>query len=170
MSDKDQTVVILHQAAHSTWEHFQVRFSEWFGAGCLCAWGVYVSTHPGMFSAPATRVVFSGMVEIMAQPSWGLMATIVGIIRLGALYVNGHHRKTPSIRLAASFFSAFVWTQIVIGLFNSGVAQTGVIIYTGMVCADIYSAFRASGDVTLMSTRFSKAGESKRDGSPEAHS
>lgn len=137
----------------TTWQHFQVRFSEWFGAACLFAWGIYVILHPGMMTAEGTGVMFSGMVAMMPQQTWGLVAVIVGFARLGALYVNGHHQRTPLIRLIASFFSAFVWTQVVVGMFNAGVAQTGVVIYTGMVCADIYSAFRASGDVTLLSRR-----------------
>ena len=155
----------------TTWQHFQVRFSEWFGAGCLFAWGVYVTLHPAMFTAPGTGVIFRGMVAIMPQPSWGLMATLVGFVRLAALYVNGHHTRTPSIRLVASFFSAFAWTQIVVGLFNSGVSNTGVVIYTGMIFADIYSAFRASGDVTLVSRRLRVENEGSRGaGSSEAHS
>ncbi len=143
----------------TTWQHFQVRFSEWFGAACLFAWGVYVTLKPGMFTGEAAKVMFSGMVAIMPQQSWGLMAVLVGFARLSALYVNGHHTRTPSIRLVASFFSAFVWTQVVVGLYNAGVPQTGVVIYTGMVCADIYSAFRASGDVTLVSKRLRVSNE-----------
>ena len=156
----------------TTWQHFQVRFSEWFGAGCLFAWGIYVTLHPSMFTAPATATVFAGMNAIMPQQSWGLMATLVGFTRLAALYVNGHHTRTPSVRLVASFFSAFVWTQVVVGLFNAHVAQTGVVIYTGMILADIYSAFRASGDVTLVSRRLREENEGSRSdaGSSEARS
>lgn len=155
----------------TTWQHFQVRFSEWFGAGCLFAWGIYVTLHPGMFTNPDTGKMFSGMVEIMPQQTWGLTATLVGFARLSALYVNGHHKRTPTIRLATSFFSMFVWTQIVVGMFNAGIAQTGVVIYTGMVLADIYSAFRASGDVTLVSRRVRQDYEGARSaGTRKTHS
>lgn len=149
----------------TTWQHFQVRFSEWFGAACLFAWGAYVVLHPGMFTADGAGVMFSGMVAIMPQQTWGLVAVLVGFMRLAALYVNGHHTRTPAIRLATSFASAFVWTQVVVGMWSAGIAQTGVVIYTGMVCADIYSAFRASGDVTLLSRRLRENnGESRGAG------
>lgn len=163
--------MILAVERSTTWQHFQVRFSEWFGAACLFAWGIYVTLHPGMFTAPGAGVMFSGMVAIMPQQSWGLMAVLTGFARLAALYVNGHHKRTPSIRLVASFFSAFVWTQVVVGLYNAGIAQTGVVIYTAMVCADIYSAFRASGDVTVVARLSRQKNEGSRgDGISEAHS
>lgn len=155
----------------TTWQHFQVRFSEWFGAIVLFAWGIYVTLNPGLFTDPRTGVLFEGMNQIMPQQSWGLMAVIVGGSRLGALYINGHHTRTPTVRLIASFFSAFVWTQVTLGLYHAGIPNTGLIIYTAMVAADIYSAFRASADVTLVSRRLRQENEGSRgDRSNEAHS
>jgi hypothetical protein len=146
----------------STWHHFQVRFSEWYSGFVLFAWGIYVTMHPGMFTDPKAGQMFQGMVGIASQVTWGMVGTLVGFARLAALYVNGNHRRTPSVRLMASFFSLFVWTQVVLGMWAAGIAQTGVIVYTGLVCADIYSAFRASGDVTLITRRHAKKAEESR--------
>lgn len=148
----------------TTWQHFQVRFSEWFGAIALTGWGVYVTVHPGMMADKRVSALWEGMLSIMPQESWGLAATVTGLIRLAALYVNGHHTRTPSIRLIASFFSAFVWTQIVTGLFKADVPNTGVWLYACLVAADIYSAFRASGDVALVSRRLRGSNEESSGG------
>ncbi len=147
----------------TTWQHFQVRFSEWFNALALFGWGVYVILHPTMMLDPRVAALWSGMLAIMGQESWGLAAVLTGACRLGALYVNGHHARTPAIRLVASFFSAFVWTQISVGLWKAGVPNTGIWLYPCLVLADIYSAFRASGDVTLISRRLEPVTRKSRD-------
>lgn len=144
----------------TTWQHFQVRFSEWFAAITLFGWGVYLIIHPGMMLDPRVASLWTGMVAIMPQETWGLAAVLTGACRLAALYVNGHHSRTPLIRLIASFFSAFVWTQVSVGLWKAGVPNTGVWLYPCLVAADIYSAFRASGDVTLVSKRLRESEES----------
>lgn len=160
-------VVIEHR---TTWLHFQARFAEWFSGAILFSFGCYLILHPSMFQDERVSALWAGMNSIMAQPTWGLVAVIVGLCRLAALYVNGQHKRTPAIRLVASFFSAFVWTQVVIGLWKSNVPNTGVTIYTGMVAADIYSAFRASQDVTFVSDRARKGVESRREGITQTRS
>jgi len=148
----------------STWKHFQVRFPEWLCAIVLTAWGLYLTTHPTMFTDPKTAPLWAGMNAMMSQPLWGMVATVVGVLRMGALYVNGAHSRTPMVRLIASFFSAFIWTQVLVGLWHANVSNTGLIAYTGYLVADIYSAFRASGDVTL-AAKMRREAETKSDGS-----
>lgn len=135
---------------HTTWHHFQVRFSEWFCAGLLFCFGLYLATHSDMFARSPN---WQGMREMFPQAVWAVSATIIGFARLGALYVNGRHRRTPLIRLIASFFSAFFFTQVVVGLWNAQVPTTGIVTYAFVVGADIYSAFRASADVTYGSKK-----------------
>lgn len=140
-------------AVATTWQHFQVRFSEWFVAIVMFGIGVYITLHPGMMTDPRSGILWTGMVGMMSQESWGLAAAIIGGARLGALYVNGHHARTPTIRLIAAFFSAFFFTQLTVGLLKSGLSNTGVVTYACVVLADIYSGFRASQDVTFVSRR-----------------
>jgi hypothetical protein len=77
---------------------------------------------------------------------WGLLTVFLGLIRGAALFINGAYTRTPLIRLIMSFASAFVWTQICIGLVKSGVPNTGIIVYGGLVVMDIVSAYRAAND------------------------
>lgn len=136
--------------SHPGWKHFAARALEWLNAGLLTAWGAYVILHPGMFADPRLAVLWAGLLAMASQETWGMVAFATGFARLAALYVNGRHTRTPLVRLVASFFSAFVWTQVVLGMANSGVPNTGLVIYTGLILADIYSAFRASADVTYV--------------------
>lgn len=131
-------------------QHFPARWPEWFMAGMSVVWGAYLSLHPELFTQDATRTVLSGL-KAMAGPFepaalWGLTTVLLGVIRAAALFVNGAYTRTPFIRLIMSFASAFVWTQICIGLMKSGVPNTGIIVYGGLVVLDIVSAYRATTD------------------------
>jgi hypothetical protein len=137
-------------------KHFPARALEYYGALVMLPWGIYVYTHPALFTDPRISAVFAGMAEIawFAPPnlSWGLTAVVIAMIRLTALWINGTRPvATPRIRLAASFLSAFVWTQVFVGMMKSDVPNTGLVLYTSLIAADIYSAFRATRDVVLTS-------------------
>jgi hypothetical protein len=145
---KDTNMII---EAKPTWKkHLQARFAEWFNAFVMMMWGAYVILHPGMFVDPRVSAIWGGLLQVASQQTWGLIAFVNGSIRLGALYVNGRRKVTPSIRLAASFVSAFIWTQIVLGIWNGGVSNPGLMIYPALILGDIYSAFRAGSDATFV--------------------
>jgi hypothetical protein len=131
-------------------KHFPARWPEWFMAGLLFAWGAYVALHPALFTNPATATVMSGMAlmagSLPPAAMWGLSATTVGLIRGSALFINGAYTRTPMIRLIMSFASAFIWTQVVVGLIKSGVPNMGLVVYSGLVVMDIVSACRAAVD------------------------
>lgn len=131
-------------------QHFPARWPEWFMAGMSFAWGTYVVLHPELFTQDASRQMLSGLAKMAGgyPPSavWGLLMVFLGLIRGAALFVNGAYTRTPLIRLIMSFASAFVWTQICIGLVKSGVPNTGIVVYGGWVVMDIVSAYRAAND------------------------
>lgn len=133
--------------------HFPARWPEWFMAGMSFAWGVYVNLHPELFTQPTTASLFSGLAAMAGNfpPAalWGMSAIILGLIRATALFINGAYTRTPVIRLGMSFASAFVWTQVFIGLLKSGVPNPGLIVYAGLVVMDIVSAWRAATDTVF---------------------
>lgn len=132
-------------------QHFPARIPEWWMSMMLVLWGGYVVFHPELFTSAYTKQMFSGMATMAGDfsPSglWGLSAVIIGMVRACALFVNGAYMRTPMIRLFMSFLSAFIWTQVSIGLLKSGVANTGVVVYAGLVMMDIVSAYRAATDM-----------------------
>lgn len=134
-------------------QHWPARKMEWLMAGFALTWGIYVLLHPNLFTNPATAELLSGLVSISAPftdypaLAWGGAAFAIGLLRGIALFVNGAWTRTPMIRLIASFASMLIVTQIIIGLWKSGVPNTGLVAYPWFVVADLLSAFRASVDV-----------------------
>ena len=152
-------------------EHFPARFPEWLNSGVLFSWGAYVALHPDLFTNPATAQLFSGLAEMTwgldYNPAalWGLVGVVVALVRASALFVNGAYTRTPMIRLCMSFASAFIWAQVVIGFMNSGVSNTGLVVYGWLVVADIASAYRAGHDLALAEKqRLDRSTEIKRVG------
>lgn len=126
-------------------QHFEARAIEWFNAFFLTAWGAYLVLHPGLFTGP-TSPVWTAHLVLADQEVWGLGAFAAGFIRVVALFINGRWGLTPLIRVATSFLSVFVWFWVAVGLFLSEFANTGIVVYTGLMLADMYSAFRAASD------------------------
>lgn len=131
------------------WGHLQARFPEWQNGLILFTWGCYVTAHPGLFLAPPNNQ-WGALLMYGSQAMWGSFAILVGGVRLGALYVNGRKKITPSIRLAMSFFSALVMAQLILGLLRSGMPSTGLCVYPFLLLGDMYAAFRAGADTTIV--------------------
>ena len=123
------------------------------------SWGIYVLLHPELFTADATVLVFRGL-SALTDPftdypslAWGGLAFAVGLARAIALFINGAYVRTPAIRVATSFGSIFILTQILIGMWDSGVPNTGVVVYPWLIISDLFSAYRASIDVVHADTQ-----------------
>lgn len=149
-------------------QHWPARKLEWMMAGFMTAWGLYVLLHPGLFTDPSTARLFSGMAAISARITeypalaWGGVSFLLGVSRAIALFVNGAWTRTPLIRLIASFASIFVVTQIIIGLWQSGVPNPGLVVYPWFVIADLLSAYRAAVDVVHAETQRGALKETRR--------
>ena len=126
-------------------QHFAVRALEWFNAIMLFSWGSYTTLHPGMFADPTKGTVYSGLNFIMSQEAWGYSATLVSVVQLVSLFINGCWGLTPWIRAATSFLSVGAWFFVSAGIFLAG-ANTGLAIYPVLMLAGGYSAFRAASD------------------------
>lgn len=137
-------------------QHFPARWPEWFMAGMSFMWGTYISLHPEVFTNPATATTLSGLAHMAGDfpPAalWGLATVSLGLVRAGALFVNGAFWRTPLIRVIMGFASAFIWTQVFVGLLKSGVPNTGLVVYAGLVVMDVMSVYRAATD-TVYATR-----------------
>jgi len=137
---------------YSLKQHFPARISEWFNGAILSCWGSYLLLHPNLFQEPGVGRIFSRMesmvwVDLNAESVWGLVALLVGLLRLVSLFINGAWSRTPLLRLLTAAISAFVWTQVAIGLF--GVPNTGLVVYPWLVVIDLVAAYRAGRDVAL---------------------
>jgi hypothetical protein len=126
-------------------KHFEVRSLEWFNSVTLFSWGSYVALHPGMFQAEGKEVLYRGLLAIMSQESWGYSATLIAVIQLFSLFINGRWGLTPLIRAATSILSVGAWFFVSAGIYLAG-ENTGVSVYPVLMLAGAYSAFRAASD------------------------
>ena len=125
--------------------HFAARATEWFNSLYLMAWGAYLILHPNLFQGP-TRPVWQGLEQLMPQQYWAFGAFVAGTIRAVALFINGQWGLTPIIRVVTSFLCVGIWFCVTAGLIRSGVPNTGIVLFAGLMLSDMYSGFRAAGD------------------------
>lgn len=148
-------------------KHFAVRSLEWFNSMALFSWGSYVTLHPGLFTADDRLTMYQGLLSIMPQQAWGYAATLVAVVQLFSLFVNGKWGLTPWIRAATSVLSVGAWFFISAGIYLAG-SNTGLAIYPVLMLAGAYSAFRAASDAAEASFNRKLADELAKRGLGEA--
>lgn len=110
-------------------KEFPDRAVEWLLGFMTISWGVLIAGSPGMG----------------VSQSWGWCAIMAGLARLGALYVNGAHHRTPAARVVTSFLSMFLWFWITVQVLGSPVGRD-LAIYPWLMLAEGFSVYRAGGD------------------------
>ena len=89
-----------HMLVKELRRHFPARMPEWVGGFTLLAWGAYVLLHPNVLD----HYLFEGLVGLAhwwyptapAANVWGLVAFMVGMVRISALFINGAYSRFPS--------------------------------------------------------------------------
>lgn len=147
--------------------HFAVRSLEWFNAIALFSWGSYVSLHPGLFTADNRTVLYQGLLRIMPQESWGFAATLVALVQLFSLFINGRWGLTPWLRAATSILSVGAWFFVSAGIWLAG-SNTGLAIYPVLMLAGAFSAYRAASDAAEASFNKKLADELAKRGLGDA--
>jgi len=154
--------MIIVRLAAGVKDHFPARRSEWLLATYLCGWGIILGQPEPLFD---TSRAFSGLRAFASEHTWAWACLLIGAVRLLALLINGtfahtwYGRYSPHVRGSLAFLSCFIWTAISIGILNSGVSSTGLVIYPGLLFLEL----------TNISEALKDAGEvdrSRRDASP----
>lgn len=124
--------------------HFNIRLGEWLASFILVSLSILLFVATTMFArSPA---YFAGLINVGTQPSWGIALAIMGWARIIALWINGRKPITPYIRMILAFLSCFVWWQVTICLFLSGVPGFAWAIIPWLLALDMYNVFRSSAD------------------------
>jgi hypothetical protein len=147
--------------------HFAVRSLEWFNSIALFSWGSYVSLHPGLFTADDRVVMYQGLLRIMPQQAWGYSATLVALVQLFSLFINGRWGLTPWLRAATSILSVGAWFFVSAGIWLAG-SNTGLAIYPVLMLAGAFSAYRAASDAAEASFNKKLADELAKRGLGDA--
>lgn len=147
MTESRFTVIV-----RSLKQHWPARKLEWLMTIFVTLWGLYVLSHPVLFVAAATAEPLAGLARIAYgfgyEPYlfWGTVATAMGALRGLGLFINGAYARTPIWRAVAAFGSMFIFTQISIAVYQSGVPNLGLVIYPWLVAVDLLSTYRAGQD------------------------
>lgn len=147
---KPETLEAMLVSLH---EHFRIRVTDWLLSAILFTWGLALfATNPQVWALPT----FSGLNNIAPQAYWATAATMIGLARLGALFVNGAVQRSPHLRLAGAFLSIFVWVQLSLGVFSSDLVGPGLAIFVWLALADMLNVYRAAMDARASDHRASE--------------
>lgn len=131
-------------------EHFKIRITDWLLSAILFSWGLALAVaSPAVWALPT----FSGLDRIAPQLAWAVAATLVGLVRIVALFVNGAVRRSPHLRMIGAFLSIFVWVQLCLGVTFSDLVGPGIAIFAWLAVADIFNVYRAAADAHASDAR-----------------
>lgn len=124
-------------------EHFKIRITDWLLSAMLLSWGFALMwTDPRVWALPT----FSGLARIADQQTWAVVALIIGLSRLSALFVNGAVRRSPHLRAIGAFLTCFIWVQLTLGFLWSDLAGPGIALFPWLALADAFNVYRAAMD------------------------
>jgi hypothetical protein len=142
----DDMIVSLH-------EHFRLRAVDWLLSAILVSWGFALfAINPAIWALPT----FSGLSAIASQSTWAAVATLIGIARLCALFVNGAVQRSPHARLIGAALAIFIWVQLSLGMFYSALVGPGIAIFPWLAFADVFNVWRAAMDAHASDYRASE--------------
>ncbi len=124
--------------------HFAIRLGEWLSSIILVSMAVLFFTATDMFARSPDY--FAGLVAFGSQVAWACVLIAFGGARIIALWVNGRKSITPYIRMVLAFLSCFVWWQLTVSLFVSGVPGLAWAFVPWLLALDMYNVFRSSAD------------------------
>lgn len=128
-------------------KHFGARVSEWMLTGVMLSIGLILMRAEDTFS---TSPAYIGMARIASEQTWAVACTIIGVLRLVALTINGLWVPTTyHLRSFASFISCFIWTQILVGVMISGIAGLGIAVFPWILIWDIITCHRTAVDYRM---------------------
>jgi hypothetical protein len=84
----------------------KTRAIEWLFASMMMTWGAMLLLPGNMLAQPT----FELLLAVAPERTWGFFSIAVGYIRVMALVINGHWRRSPILRMMASVLGMMWWT------------------------------------------------------------
>ena len=112
----------------------------------MLAWGMGLMLPGDSMSLPQYRL----LKELAPEPVWAAWSLGIGGLRFIALYINGHWRKTPLIRMSCAILGMVWW--VILGFLFINAAEPGRPFTAGLLWFPVfilfegYSAIRSAGD------------------------
>ena len=124
---------------------FSGRILEWYVAAQLLLWGLILLAPFDTFTATN---LFAGF-EV-SENALGAAMLLMGLIRIGALIVNGAvPNVTPFFRIGGAFLGCGVWFYISMNLAASGHISTWIAAWPMACIAEFINLYRASQDARV---------------------
>lgn len=125
---------------------FFPRLMEWQAAGVLFAGGLAMLLNDDLMTPGKPGYVL--MLGIASQETWAYAASILGLLRLTVLFINGAWRKSPHARALAAFLSCSIWFALATSF--SAVAGWGLVLAGGMLVGDLLNIVRTMRDARVV--------------------
>lgn len=122
------------------------RVMEWQNAAASFGFGIILLTN----SVFATGSQWDKFEKLASEKEWGLAICLVALVRVAALLVNGHYRRTPALRAATALLGAGLWSMVAMLFVQPGEPlTTGVAVYAVLAYGDLVCAWRAAKDAAI---------------------
>jgi hypothetical protein len=124
------------------------RRHEYYSASVMLGWAA-------ILTLPGNTIQGNDAFASFIRQGWTEteLATILGItgaLWLGALWVNGHHRRSPVLRCIGAMIGTMIWSHVAVLLctnaMHTGVASTGIAVYGLLALFDLFSCARSAAD------------------------
>lgn len=127
-------------------ETFRERAPEWVQATGMLAWGLLTLTSTGLFM---DQPFFHPLLLLMSQVSWGIMALVVGVVRLAFLVINGAWRPSAHIRAVGCVLGSMLWGSLFLCALGLDWTTPTTALYAVLLSLDLLSLWFAAGDAKL---------------------
>lgn len=123
------------------------RAMEWLCAGCAAAFSTVLAMPGNTFE---TGTQWERFAELGTELEWAAGIGTIALIRISALIVNGHWRRTPALRAATALLGAELWAYMALLFIVPGEPlSTGTGVYAVLAVGDLVSAWRAAKDAAI---------------------
>ncbi|TDR90274.1 hypothetical protein [Enterovirga rhinocerotis] len=121
------------------------RLVEYLFASMMIGWGLWlIAPWWQTFGNPT----YAALAALATERQWGIFSVCVGVVRVGALVVNGHWCRTPLLRFMCSWFGV-VWWLVLIWLFFQNPSPNppaGFVFYPIFIVFELVSCARSMAD------------------------
>jgi hypothetical protein len=127
-------------------ETFRERMPEWVQSGGMLGWALLVLVSTNLF---VNQEFFHPLLSIMSQQNWGILALLVGGLRLIFLVINGAWRPSAHIRAIGCGLGAILWGSLLVSALSLNWLTATSAIYAMLLTSDLISLWFAAGDAKL---------------------
>jgi len=131
-------------------ETHRERVPEWVSGTVELCWGILAFADSFM-NVPRHTMdgdFFAPMISAFSQREWGLIITVVGLLRLTFLAINGNNPRSSTIlRTFGAAVSGIFWLGFSMGALNVAWLSGAVFTYGGWFALDAIVVWYAAGEI-----------------------